>query len=246
MRIMKKIGIIGGFNLDTTLNYYERINRLANDHLGGMSTPDMTLRSVNPADYCRLMKNNDWHHVGQLLATEVFQLLFDDCCDHVAVASCSMHRFATHIERSLGSIGMDENPPFVHIGDCIANECKVMGARSVLLLGKKSTMTEGFISGRLSTHGIETIDTSNFNKEIDEIDRIISEELCRGRATMKSWNFLLDFIHQFSIEDGSRPDAVVLGSTELGLMLRQDDVDIPLIDAMEVHIRQLAKLSSVA
>jgi aspartate racemase len=135
--------------------------------------------------------------------------------------------------------------PFIHIGVCIADACAEIGAHSVLLLGTKITMTEGFMRERLAQHGVEAIDTSRYESKIKETNRIIFEELCHGQATTKSWNFLLDFIHQFPTGDDPKPDAVVLGCTELGLILQQDDVDIPLIDSTAVHVRRLAELATI-
>ncbi|MBR2709958.1 amino acid racemase [Candidatus Saccharibacteria bacterium] len=247
---MKRIGIIGGLSYESSVHYYEQLNRLVNMRVGGLASADMILRSVNFGDYYRMMEAGDWGNIGQMLMTEAFQLFFEDYCDYVAVASCTMHKMAPLIEKSLGQIVMEYTPlgvktPFIHIGDCIADACAEIGAHSVLFLGTKITMTEDFMRERLARDGIEVTDTSEYGSKVDEVNRIIFDELCRGRATTKSWNFLLDFIHQFPTGDKSRPDAVVLGCTELGLILQQDDVDIPLIDSTAVHVRRLAELATI-
>lgn len=245
---MKRIGIIGGLSYESSVYYYEQINRLVNERVGGQTSADTILRSVNFANFYKLMKAGAWGDIGQMLMAEASQLFFEDYCDYVVVASCTMHKMASPIEESLGQIVMGYMPlgaktPFIHIGDCIADACAEISAHSVLLLGTKITMTEDFMRERLARHGVEVIDTSEFGSKVDEIDRIIFGELCHGQATTKSWNFLLDFIHQFPTGDKSRPDAVVLGCTELGLILQQDDVDIPLIDSTAVHVRRLAELA---
>ena len=103
-------------------------------------------------------------------------------------------------------------------------------------------MTEDFMKALLGTHDIEVMDTSNYPEEIDEINRIIFEELCHGIVTSESKEFMMNFVYQFPADSDLRPDAIVLGCTELNMILEPDDVDIPLIDSTQAHIDKLVEL----
>ena len=103
-------------------------------------------------------------------------------------------------------------------------------------------MTEDFMAKRLAQHGIEVMPVDDYPDEIAEINRIIFDELCRGVATPESKEFMMNFIWQFPSDSDIRPDAIVLGCTELEMILEQDDVDIPLINSTQAHIDKIVEL----
>ena len=118
------------------------------------------------------------------------------------------------------------------------------GAKHVLLLGTKFTMTESFLKDRLATHGIGTVDLSKYATEIDEIDRIIFDELCRGDITRESTDYLWDFICRVLDDSDDEPDAIILGCTELDMLVKDatiagSDDFIPIIDSTEAHIETI-------
>lgn len=246
---MKRIGIIGGMSYESTLHYYAQINRKVNERAGGLASADLVLRSVNFEKYRKLMRKGDWKRIGELLRGEAWELAYGSYCDYIAVATNTMHKVAGDIVRTVeGTPDFPSRrpdgfyPKFVHIGDCIAEECKKVGTKRVLLLGTKFTMTEDFMKARLGTHDIEVMDTSNYPEEIDEINRIIFEELCHGIVTSESKEFMVNFAYQFPCDSDERPDAVILGCTELNMILQPGDVDIPLIDSTQAHIDKLVEL----
>ena len=247
--MVKRIGIIGGMSYESTFHYYERINRQVNERAGGLTSADMVLRSVNFEKYHELMEKGDWATIGRLLRAAARNLFLENQCNYVAIATNTMHKVAEYIAEPYkwmqytGARAIRVEIPLVHIGDCIAEKCKEVGAKRVLLLGTKFTMTEDFMAKRLAQHGIEVMSVDNYPEEIEEIDRIIFDELCRGVVTPESKEFMINFVYQFPTDSDIRPDAIILGCTELEMILEQDDVDIPLINSTQAHIDKIVELS---
>lgn len=244
VRLTKRIGIIG-VSYESTLHYYEQINRKVNERAGGLTSTDLVLRSVNFGTYYDLMNDVDWYLIEQTLSCEAEKLACVLGCDYVAIATNTMHKVAPAIKCSVEGWCHDDSsiyPRFVHIGDCIAEKLREVGAKRILFLGIKFTMTEDFMKTLLGTHDIEVMDTSNYPEEIDEINRIIFDELCHGIVTPESKEFMMNSIYQFLADSVLRPDAIVLGCTELNMILKPDDVDIPLIDSTQAHIDKLVEL----
>lgn len=245
---MRRIGIIGGMSYESTLHYYERINRQVNERAGGLVSADLALRSVNFEEYHELMEKGDWQEIGRRLSIEARTLVIGNQCDYVAIATNTMHKVADYVTGPYSWMKTEHSRvirvdiPLVHIGDCIAEKCKEVGAKRVLLLGTKFTMTEDFMAKRLAQHGIEVMSVDNYPEEIEEIDRIIFDELCHGVVTAKSKEFMMNFVYQFPADSDIRPGAIILGCTELEMILEQDDVDIPLINSTQAHIDKIVKL----
>jgi aspartate racemase len=251
---MKRIGIIGGMSYQSTANYYEEINRRVNDLAGGLNSADLVIKSVNFAVFHELMDAGHWTEIAHRLDHMALDLVVLDGCDYVAIATNTMHKVASIVA---GAHTIKDNiwPPtetvvnveLIHIGDSIAKKCKEVDAKRILLLGTKFTMTESFLKDYLKEmHEIETIDLSGYPEEIDEINRIIFEELCRGDITNKSADYLWDFISRFLDDADEEPDAIVLGCTELDMLFRDqairgaDDL-IPVIDSTEAHIESIVE-----
>ena len=245
---MRRIGIIGGMSYESTLHYYERINRQVNERVGGLASADLVLQSVNFEDYHKLMEKGDWVTIGRRLRAAARNLFLENQCNYVAIATNTMHKVAEYITEQYtwmqhtGARAIRVEIPLVHIGDCIAEKCKEVGAKRVLLLGTKFTMTEDFMAKRLAQHGINVMSVDNYPEEIEEIDRIIFDELCHGVVTAESKEFMMNFVYQFPADSDIRPDAIVLGCTELEMILEQDDVDIPLINSTQAHIDKIVEL----
>ena len=245
---MKRIGIIGGMSYESTFHYYERINRQVNERAGGLTSADMVLRSVNFEKYHELMEKGDWVTIGRRLRAAARNLFLENQCNYVAIATNTMHKVAEYIAepytwmQHTGARAIRVEIPLVHIGDCIAKKCKEVGAKRVLLLGTKFTMTEDFMAKRLAQHGIEVMSVDNYPEEIEEIDRVIFDELCHGVVTAESKEFMMNFVYQFPADSDIRPDAIILGCTELEMILEQDDVDIPLVNSTQAHIDKIVEL----
>ncbi len=246
---MKRIGIIGGMSWKSTLHYYEQLNQRVNEEAGGLTSADMVLRSVNFDEFYQLMKEGKWDVIEQKLYDEVRHLLVYEKCAYVAIATNTMHIVVPEISRQcFFRLRYD---PIVHIGACIAHECRKINVKKVLLLGTEFTMTVNFMNKYLyDEHGIKSFSLRDKRDKIKEINRIVFDELCRGVVSPDSKQFLIDFVNQTIRSDDSDAAsvahgsvAVVLGCTELGMILKQEDFDIPVIDSTEAHIGQLVKLS---
>ena len=253
---LKRIGIIGGMSYESTLHYYEAINRQVNERAGGLVSADLVLRSVNFEEYHKLMEVGDWEEIAHKLSFEALDLVLKNNCDYVAIATNTMHKVASEVigphEVVNGAVWPHVSSwvdiPLVHIGDCIGEKCKATGARTVLLLGTKHTMCDEFMIDFLRTnYGLDALNDLVDSNEVQEVHRIIFEELCHGKIVAKSEEFLTELIRDISfecMEQGLSPslDAVILGCTELNMILDPDNLDIPLIDSTQAHIDKLVDL----
>ena len=250
---MKRIGIIGGMSYESTLHYYKEINRQVNERAGRLNSADLILRSVNFEEYHELMESGNWDEIAHRLSHMALDLVLLDKCDFVAIATNTMHKVADivagphTVKDTIWPPTVTEvDIPLIHIGDSIAEKCKEVGAKRVLLLGTKFTMTEDFLKKRLAEHEIETMDLSCHSKDVDEIDRIIFQELCRGAVTDESADFLVDFIRKFPTDSEPEPDAIILGCTELDMLIKSESIrgqrkKIPIIDSTKAHIESIVK-----
>jgi aspartate racemase len=230
----------------TTLRYYKAINRAVNKRLGGLNSADITIRSLNFADIFSMMQENEWERIASELKYEAFQLWHEDICDHIVIASSTMHKVADEIDRiwtESDSIDPEtyKHSRLVHIGDCIAEKCHNMGVERVVLLGTKQVMMEDYLRDRISAGGIEVpTDISEF--KIDLIDSIIVGELYRDINDMMTRDVLRDITRE--IVESNDADAVVVCCDELFSALSPEEFKVfPLIDATEAHIDKLIKLS---
>ena len=224
---MKRIGIIGGMSFESTIHYYDRINREVNQRAGGDTSADLVLRSVNFEEYRELMKLNQWPEIAHRLSFEALDLTLKDNCEYVAIATNTMHKVADYIvgphevidsEVIWPPIKSYQSVPLVHIGDCVADECKERGFKRVAIIGTKFTMTEDFMKNRLRQNGLEIVDTF-ISSEIDAIDHIIFDELCHGIIKPESREAVTQILARADSRDyeneGTGFDAVILGCTEL-------------------------------
>ena len=244
---MKRIGIIGGMSYRATLFYYEQINRQINEALGRLNSADLVIRSVNFEEYCELMNQNQWKYVQEKLALRAKNLAYNSGCNYVAMATNTMHKFAPEVKNRVEwlNYGCSSHPKFVHIGDCIAEKLKEVGAKRVMLLGTKYVITDGFMKQFLSgRHNIDVVGMRDHYDEICEIDRIISLELRRGIVDQESKAFIQRFIRDYYLYASYKPEAIVLCSTELNALLKPGDTfHLPLIDSAQAHVDKLVKLS---
>lgn len=249
---MKRIGIIGGMSYESTLHYYEQINRQVNERAGGLASADLALRSVNFEEYHKLMEQGTWQEIGHKLNSEARTLVIANRCDYVAIATNTMHKALDQVsgrheimEPGYTYYKIGDQCGYiklVHIGDCIAEKCKEIDAKRVLLLGTEFTMVGDFMKRRLAANDIEVMPVDNYHDEIKKINRIIFEELCRGMVTPESKEFMMNFIWQFPSDSDSRPDAIILGCTELNMIITPDDIDLPLIDSTKAHVDKIVEL----
>ncbi len=229
---MKTLGIIGGMSYESSAHYYQRINDQVNERAGGLTCAKMLLYNVDFEPIRQMMLAGDWDGLGQELSS-IAKTLEAAGADCVAVATNTMHKCA-------GVIADAVSIPLIHIADCVALKCAEAGVGRVGLLGTRYTMEEDFLSGRLRENGLEVF-TPPLAEEIDDIDRIIFGELCKGQVLDASRQRYVQIIEKMVKEQGI--EGVILGCTEIEMLIKPGDVSVPVFDTTQAHIDVLSEIS---
>ncbi|MDO4696472.1 MAG: aspartate/glutamate racemase family protein [Neisseria sp.] len=225
---MKTLGIIGGMSAESTVPYYQIINRRVNERLGGNHSAEILLHSVNFERIVRLQRAGDWKRAGRVLA-ETAAGLERAGAQGLLLATNTMHRVADDIEQAVGI-------PFLHIIDIAAEALKKQGIHRAALFGTRFTMSDGFYRQRMEAHRIEVITPSEQRQA--EIHRIIFEELCRNKLTAEARQYYLDSIEELAAEGA---EGVIFGCTEIGLLLQESACPIPAFDTAVLHAQAAAE-----
>ncbi|HDZ35606.1 MAG TPA: aspartate/glutamate racemase family protein [Thermococcus sp.] len=225
---MKKIGLIGGTTPESTCYYYRNYIRLSREKFGPFTFPELIIYSINFEEF----KNNPrgWEGRTEILINAA-KALERAGAEIIALTANTPHIVFPEVQKAV-------NVPMVSIIDTLIEEMKKRGVRKVLLLGTKTTMTADFYKNALCEAGFEVI-TPN-EEEIDEINRIIFEEL--AFENLKSKSHLIDLVERYAQEKGV--EGVILGCTELPLAIKQGDVPVEVFDTAEIHMRKLIELAA--
>jgi aspartate racemase len=220
---MKTIGLIGGMSWESSAVYYKIINQKTKDALGGVHSCQCLMYSVDFGEIAALQHAGDWAKLGELMANAA-QKLQRGGADFIVLCTNTMHKLADKIEESV-------HIPLLHIADVTAEAIKEKGVTKIGLLGTKFTMEQDFLKGRLGEkHGIESIIPNEKQREI--IHRIIYEELVKGIISDKSRKAYLTIINDL-ISKGA--EGIILGCTEIGLLVSNEFTDAILFDTTEIH-----------
>ena len=219
---MKTIGIIGGMSPESTVLYYQIINRETNRRLGGNRSAKILLDSVDFEEIVRLQKSGDWAAAGNVLAQSARKLEAGGA-DFLLLATNTMHKVAPAIEHAVSI-------PLLHIVDATAAAIKQQGLHTVGLLGTRFTMSDGFYTDRMAAQGVRTITPSE--AEQHEIHRIIFDELCLNRIRPESARYFYDVIGRLKKEGAQ---GVILGCTEICLLVNETDSPLPVFDSTAIH-----------
>jgi aspartate racemase len=222
---MKTIGLIGGMSWESTAVYYRLLNELARERLGGLHSAELLLWSFDFAEIEQLQETGDWASATRRM-TEAAQRLEAAGAACLLICSNTMHRMAEPVQAAI-------SVPLIHIADATAAAIRAAGASRPLLLGTRYTMEEDFYRGRLrELHGIEVMvpDTAGRRAVHDTIYR----ELCLGRVEAPSRRRFLELIEQARTAGA---DSVILGCTEVGLLISAKDTDLPVFDTTHIHAR---------
>ena len=211
---MKTIGIIGGMSPESTVLYYQIINRETNRRLGGNRSAKILLDSVDFEEIVRLQKSGDWAAAGNVLAQSARKLEAGGA-DFLLLATNTMHKVAPAIEQAAG---------------IPAAAIKRQGLSAVGLLGTRFTMSDGFYTERMGSQGVKTIVPTA--DEQDEIHRIIFDELCLNRIRPESARYFYDVIGRLKNEGAQ---GVILGCTEICLLVNETDSPLPVFDSTAIH-----------
>ena len=220
---MKTIGLIGGMSWESSIAYYRIINEAAKARLGGLHSAQSLMYSVDFAEIENLQQQAKWHEAAQALSAAA-QRLERGGADFIVLCTNTMHKVAGAIEAAV-------RIPLLHIADATAQATKAAGLRRVGLLGTRFTMEEEFYIRRLTEqHGL-TVRVPDGPARAT-VHRIIYEELVRGKTEPASRGQYLAIIEEL-VQAGA--EAVILGCTEIGLLVRPEDCRVPLFDTTRLH-----------
>ena len=222
---MKTIGMIGGMSWESSLEYYRIMNQAVKEKLGGFHSAPCILYSVDFDDVEKLQHQGDWESLTRLMI-EAAQRVKKAGADFLVICTNTMHKMADEVQ---GAIQI----PLLHIADVTAEAVKANGQSRVGLLGTKFTMEQDFYKGRLQEiHGIDVLIPED--KERQVIHDILYNELCLGEIKELSKGKFQSIIQNL-VKRGAQ--GVILGCTEIPLIVRQEDYEIPLYDTTALHAK---------
>ena len=220
---MKTIGLIGGMSWESSIEYYRIINQAVRKELGGVHSAKSVMVSVDFGEIEELQMKGDWDQATQIMI-QTAQEVESAGADFLLICTNTMHLMAEEVQAEI-------NIPLLHIADAAARAIKEAGLEAVGLLGTRFTMEKDFYRGRLEKdHGLRVITPKQENREV--VHRIIYEELVQGKIKKESRNRYLKVILSLR-EEGAQ--GIVLACTEIGLLVKQKDVPVPVFDTMEIH-----------
>ena len=220
---MKTIGLIGGMSWESSIEYYRIINETVRDRLGGFHSARSIMYSVDFAEIETLQQQGRWEEATELMITAA-RRVEDGGADFVIICTNTMHKMADDVQRHI-------NIPLLHIADATAERIKAQGLGRIGLLGTKFTMEEDFYRGRLvEKHGLDVIIPDEEGREI--VHRVIYDELCLGEAKPSSKAQYVSIMENL-VGDGA--EGIILGCTEISLLVGQEDSPVPLFDTTRIH-----------
>jgi len=221
---MRRLGLIGGMSWESTALYYRALNEGVRARLGGLHSAELLLHSVDFAGIEALQRTGDWARAGEVLAEAALGLQRAGA-EGLLLCTNTMHKIAPAIEARC-------TLPLLHIADAAGAAIRASGMQRVALLGTRFTMREPFYRERLHQRFGLTIEVPDEAAQ-DEIDRVIFEELCLGRIEERSRTRYREVCADL-LDRGC--EGVILGCTEIGLLLRPSDVPAPLFDTATLHV----------
>ena len=219
---MQTIGLIGGITPESTIMYYQVLNSLARKHYGENHSCKVIINSVNFAEISNLQKENRWDKLDVIMANAGKSL-------ELAGASCVLI-CANTMHLSIDAVKKAVNIPVIHIAESTAKKIIERKINTVALLGTKYTMEKEFYINVLSSFGIKTIVPNLENRNV--VHRIIYDELAKGILNDASKQLYVQIIEKL-IKDGA--EGVILGCTEIPLLVKQTDVSVPVFDTTTIH-----------
>ena len=225
---MKTIGLIGGMSWESTVTYYRAINETIKCRLGGLHSAKIVLYSVDFHEIERLQHVGDWPAAGALLA-DAARSLAAAGADFLVLCTNTMHKVAPAIEQAVAI-------PLLHIADPTAEEIKAAGHATIGLLGTRFTMEQAFYRERLETgHGLRVLIPEEDDRAT--VHRIIYDELCLGVIKPESRAAYRRIMADLAANGA---EAIILGCTEISLLVGPHDAEVPLFDTTAIHARAAA------
>lgn len=219
---MKIVGLLGGMSWESTVPYYRILNQTVGRRLGGLHSAKILLYSVDFQEIETLQHAGDWARAGEILA-DAGRRLAEAGADFLVLCTNTMHKVAPEIERAAGI-------PLLHIADATAEAVRRAGVGTVGLLGTRFTMEQEFYRGRLEENGLRVLVPDAEDRET--VHRVIYDELCRGEIRDASRSAFEAILRRL-VAAGA--EGVVLGCTEIGLLVGPESSPVPLFDTTEIH-----------
>lgn len=221
---MKTLGLIGGTSWHSTVDYYRAINQMTSERLGGLNAAKLFLYSLNMEEFNKLVSTGDWDEVAELLRV-IAKKLESVGAEAIVICANTPHLVADQIQREI-------KIPIIHIAEETAKEIERKKIDKVILLGTKFTMEHDFFKQILLKHGIETIIPDAADREY--IHNSIFNELGQGIFKTETKERYLEIIARLSTQN---PRGVILGCTEIPLLIKQDDCSITTFDTTLIHAK---------
>jgi aspartate racemase len=220
---MQTIGLIGGMSWESSSVYYRDLNLGVQQRLGGLSSPKVVLSTVDFAEVSALEDEERWQQVGELLA-EAARGVERAGADFLLLCTTTFHRVADQVEEAVSI-------PLIHLGDVVAEEVRSHGVTKVGFIGTRVAMSDGFFTDRLARHGLETVVPDA--RHHDWMNAAIYDELVHGRVVDETRRKVVGVIEELW---DAGVGGVLLGCTELELLIKQADVELPVYPCTTLHV----------
>lgn len=226
---MKTVGIIGGLSPESTVKYYEWLNEGVRARLGGHHSARVMLASVDFGEFVALKEAGDWDRQADILCEQACALERAGA-DFVILATNTMHKMADQIESALSI-------PFLHLADATADDIRAQGLTRIGLLGTRYTMELDFYKERLERKGLDVFVPDDAGRSL--VNDVIYDELCHGVINPKSRDGYKSVFHAL-IDRGVQ--GIILGCTEITLLVGQEDSSVPLFDTTRIHVERALQI----
>lgn len=227
---MKTIGLIGGMSWESTITYYEILNREVVSALGGFHSSKILMYNVDFDELEANMSSGNWDGNAGILS-DAAKRLEGAGADFIVIATNTMHKLVPQIEKEI-------KIPILHIADATANAIRRDGIKKVALLGTKFTMTQDFIKDKLKSAGLDVLLPDE--KDIELVNDVIFNELCLGKvldSSRREYQRIIAYLKEQGAE------GVILGCTEIGMLISQKDSLLPVYDTTIIHAKEAARLA---
>jgi aspartate racemase len=225
---MKTLGLIGGMSWESTVPYYRLINEAIKARLGGLHSARLVLYSVDFEEIARLQHAGDWDAAGHVLADAALRLERAGA-EALVICTNTMHKVAPAIEAKV-------RIPVLHVVDAVAAEIRAAGFHKVGLLGTRFTMEQPFYAQYLARHGLTTLVPEQADRDL--VHRVVYEELCLGKIVDASRNEYRRIMATLAAQGA---EAIILGCTEISMLVGPQDASVPLFDTTAIHARKAAE-----
>ena len=224
---LKTIGLIGGMSWESTVTYYKIINETVKERLGGLHSAKCILYSVDFQEIEECQANGNWEKSGEILGEAAYNLEKAGA-DFIVICTNTMHKVVNQIKEKISI-------PILHIAEMTAEKILEKGLKNIALLGTKYTMEQDFYKSKLIEKGINVIIPDK--NDIEIINEVIYDELCLGTINSDSKKKFLEIVDKLRNKGA---EGIILGCTEIGLLIKNADTDVPLFDTAIIHAEQAA------